>query len=258
MSSDVPAATDTGKFLAPILVHDNFLRSADEARRLTTPLTNPNLSLLPHLFSSAGERKIAFPCSAANSPLSEDVVRSSVFYDDDDGLSSLAVTRFASALGEVRRRVRAAVEDRGVELLPPDVGRSVRFEEAGCIFSWLSEIDDLAGPEVYSYTLPHVDKDNNKEYDITTLLYLNDAGETAGFEGGNLAFLRQAESPAAHSATVEGDADPGVLCEELLEPRLGRLVMFGSDARNRHRVERVTRGNRFLLSVWYRAHRSTG
>lgn len=52
------------------------------------------------------------------------------------------------------------------------------------------------------------------------------------FEGGDLAIL-------------EKDRDA------LLQPRRGRLVLFDSDERCLHRVEPVTAGDRFLLSVWF-------
>lgn len=39
--------------------------------------------------------------------------------------------------------------------------------------------------------------------------------------------------------------------EEVVEPRSGRVVIFTSGAENPHRVERVTRGKRFVLAFWF-------
>ena len=78
---------------------------------------------------------------------------------------------------------------------------------------------------------PHVDIANRPEYEISALLYLN--GAEVDYDGGLFAF---------HDA----DAD------RLVVPRAGRLLSFCSGFHNLHRVEPVTRGRRFVLSVWYR------
>ena len=36
-----------------------------------------------------------------------------------------------------------------------------------------------------------------------------------------------------------------------MEPTPGRVVIFSSGAENTHRVERVTRGERFVLAFWF-------
>jgi predicted 2-oxoglutarate/Fe(II)-dependent dioxygenase YbiX len=39
--------------------------------------------------------------------------------------------------------------------------------------------------------------------------------------------------------------------ELIVEPRAGRAVIFTSGPENNHRVERVTKGERFVLSFWF-------
>jgi hypothetical protein len=121
--------------------------------------------------------------------------------------------------------------------------------EAGSIIFWLSPPDainfdhettsfhqpqtallvDIIAPEegTYSYWSAHCDKANNNDYDVSCLLYLN-----SDFTGGDLIMM-----------------DEGV--DWHIEPKRGRLLIFNSCVNNIHRVQAVTKGNRFLLSVWY-------
>ncbi len=126
--------------------------------------------------------------------------------------------------------------------------------ESGCIISWLSppyainnsntshdvngvkrpqqalSVDVIAPDEgTYSYWSAHCDKANNNDYDISVLLYLNN-----DFTGGDLIFM---------------DRDGR---DSVVQPVRGRLVMFNSCVDNIHRVQAVTQGDRFLLSIWYR------
>ena len=56
------------------------------------------------------------------------------------------------------------------------------------------------------------------------------------FTGGRLQFL-------------SGQDDTTI--EQVLEPRRGRVVMFSSGGENPHQVEKVTAGQRFVLSFWF-------
>mmetsp|Transcript_32724 Transcript_32724/g.100783 ORF Transcript_32724/g.100783 Transcript_32724/m.100783 type:complete len:199 (-) Transcript_32724:2-598(-) len=73
----------------------------------------------------------------------------------------------------------------------------------------------------------HVDRDNTPHYEFSGLLYLSDFGDE--FDGGLFSF-------------EDGSS---------VEPRRGRLSMFGSGAENRHRVAKVTGGRRLTLSFWF-------
>lgn len=89
---------------------------------------------------------------------------------------------------------------------------------------------------------PHVDKANIASYDYSALLYFNDAG--LDFDGGELAF---------HDV----DAD------RMVWPLAGRLLAFSSGLENLHHVRPMTRGRRYVLSMWFtcskaHAHPSLG
>ncbi|CAE7221288.1 UBB [Symbiodinium sp. CCMP2456] len=79
-------------------------------------------------------------------------------------------------------------------------------------------------------TVCHVDKANISYYDYSAILYLSTKG--TDFEGGQLAFN-----------------DP---CrDELVEPRLGRCVMFASGPHHLHQAKAVTSGTRMIMAMWY-------
>lgn len=61
------------------------------------------------------------------------------------------------------------------------------------------------------------------------------------FEGGRLAFYE----------TVDGDDDDAADLIGTVEPRRGRFAYFSSGRENPHRVERVTAGTRFVMSMWF-------
>jgi hypothetical protein len=167
-----------------------------------------------------GERKVP-----ADTSLLEDI-----FYNND---------RAISILDYLKRVMQAKVE----------TAYNQSVYEAGSIISWLSppyaiNFDhettgfhlpqtalpvDIIAPEegTYSYWSAHCDKANNNDYDVSCLLYLN-----SDFAGGDLIMM-----------------DEGV--DWHIEPKRGRLLIFNSCVNNIHRVQAVTKGNRFLLSVWY-------
>lgn len=113
----------------------------------------------------------------------------------------------------------------------------------GCLLSWISaggaesartepprSFDPLRDAHSGTFA-PHVDAANQPAYEISSLLYLSTAHED--FEGGLFAF---------------NDAD----ADRVVEPAAGRLLCFCSGYRNLHQVKRVTAGERFVLSMWYR------
>ena len=48
----------------------------------------------------------------------------------------------------------------------------------------------------------------------------------------------------------EKEAYEGFVSEQVIEPRKGRVVIFTSGKENKHYVERVKFGQRFVLSFW--------
>lgn len=78
------------------------------------------------------------------------------------------------------------------------------------------------------YWHPHVDKVTYGSFDYTSLLYLSDY--SSDFTGGRFIFM-----DANGNRTVE--------------PRAGRLSFFTSGSENLHRVEQVTWGTRYAITV---------
>ncbi|XP_012694357.2 urotensin-2 receptor 2 [Clupea harengus] len=78
------------------------------------------------------------------------------------------------------------------------------------------------------YWHPHIDKVTYGSFDYTSLLYLSDYG--SDFGGGRFIFI-----DASGNRTVE--------------PRAGRVSFFSSGSENLHRVEKVTWGTRYAITV---------
>ncbi|XP_031164508.1 urotensin-2 receptor 2 [Sander lucioperca] len=78
------------------------------------------------------------------------------------------------------------------------------------------------------YWHPHIDKVTYGSFDYTSLLYLSDYG--TDFTGGRFIFMDQ-----NNNRTVE--------------PRAGRVSFFSSGTENLHRVEKVTWGTRYAITV---------
>ena len=120
-------------------------------------------------------------------------------------------------------------------------------EVVNTLLSWISGPDDGCPSEdadsaprsfdwrrdaAHGTYAPHVDKANQPEYDVSALLYLTTAGQD--FSGGLFAF---------------NDID----CDRLIRPAAGRLLAFPSGFNNLHQVRPVRRGERFVLSMWFRS-----
>nr|XP_019938383.1 PREDICTED: 2-oxoglutarate and iron-dependent oxygenase domain-containing protein 3 [Paralichthys olivaceus] len=78
------------------------------------------------------------------------------------------------------------------------------------------------------YWHPHIDKVTYGSFDYTSLLYLSDYG--SDFSGGRFIFMDQ-----------NGN--------RTVEPRAGRVSFFSSGSENLHRVEKVTWGTRYAITV---------
>lgn len=137
--------------------------------------------------------------------------------------------------------LRAAPTARGCSS-PLTPGGELQLEVAGALLARLRKPPPGAveanplGAEggLHGYWAPHVDKANIETYDISAVLYLTTGGGV-DFDGGELAF---------------NDAD-GI--DYLVQPRFGRLCLFGSGAENLHQVFPVLGGERLALSVWFTA-----
>jgi hypothetical protein len=85
------------------------------------------------------------------------------------------------------------------------------------------------------------------------LLYLSTSGED--FEGGELHFFDSSHS-SLDCSPMEHPSEPGPCLVTgppslVVEPRAGRVIVFGSGRENPHKVTRVTGGTRYVLSFWF-------
>jgi hypothetical protein len=114
------------------------------------------------------------------------------------------------------------------------------------------------------YWHPHADKVNTGHYDYSGLVYLSESG--VDFEGGDFAFLaaapnREGEGRPLEDREVyallagEDGGPPAPLSaweeEHVVAPTPGRLLVFTAGLENVHRVKEVTKGVRYVLSMWF-------
>ncbi|KAM4663998.1 2-oxoglutarate and iron-dependent oxygenase domain-containing protein 3 [Discoglossus pictus] len=78
------------------------------------------------------------------------------------------------------------------------------------------------------YWHPHIDKVTYGSFDYTSLLYLSNYGQDFG--GGRFIFMDEGSN-------------------KTVEPRLGRLSFFTSGSENLHRVEKVSWGTRYAITI---------
>ncbi|XP_053565769.1 2-oxoglutarate and iron-dependent oxygenase domain-containing protein 3 [Bombina bombina] len=78
------------------------------------------------------------------------------------------------------------------------------------------------------YWHPHIDKVTYGSFDYTSLLYLSDYSQDFG--GGRFVFMDEGSN-------------------KTVEPRLGRLSFFTSGSENLHRVEKVSWGTRYAITI---------
>lgn len=95
--------------------------------------------------------------------------------------------------------------------------------------TFFSRINSTAAKTQHDeYWHPHIDKVTYGSFDYTSLLYLSDYG--SDFTGGRFVFMDQ-----------NGN--------RTVEPRAGRVSFFSSGSENLHRVEKVTWGTRYAITV---------
>jgi len=118
---------------------------------------------------------------------------------------------------------------------------------------------------MHNYSKVHVDKFNLAQYDWSALLYLGE--HSSDFDGGLFQFV---DAAALKCTELHTQDEVDLAMEELypdcdadgnniipphalvtVPPKRGRLLLFSASKDNPHRVTRVTRGQRHLLSVWF-------
>ncbi|KAF3704715.1 2-oxoglutarate and iron-dependent oxygenase domain-containing protein 3 [Channa argus] len=95
--------------------------------------------------------------------------------------------------------------------------------------TFFSRINSTAAKTQHDeYWHPHIDKVTYGSFDYTSLLYLSDYG--SDFTGGRFIFMDQSGN-------------------RTVEPRAGRVSFFSSGSENLHRVEKVSWGTRYAITV---------
>lgn len=120
----------------------------------------------------------------------------------------------------VRERIQAVIAETF------DLDPSLMYLTKPTFFSRINSTEAKTQHDEYWH--PHIDKVTYGSFDYTSLLYLSDYG--SDFTGGRFIFMDQ-----------NGN--------RTVEPRAGRVSFFSSGSENLHRVERVTWGTRYAITV---------
>ena len=150
--------------------------------------------------------------------------------------------------------------------------RSLTEKLAAATASGSLDVGALRGDQ-FCYWRPHVDQVSVDEYEYSALLYLtrHSSVEAAEAEATAAAAVDVsgpgAANPAASASAASaggGDFTGGKLVfhdgdgyDRVVLPEPGLLVSFTSGAANLHAVQRVTRGSRFALTMWFTTRRET-
>ena len=158
-------------------------------------------------------------------------------YNGESTLTISPLSVLPPYLGHGAARLVSLLLWRIVGALRDAFGEERPLYVAGALFSRLqppprgaAALAAASSGHSYNYDVPHVDKANVASYDYSAVLYLNSKGE--GFKGGDFHFIDE------HG-------------EEVVEPRVGRCVLFPSGFEQLHRVCTVTHGSRFALAAWF-------
>ncbi|XP_042253097.1 urotensin-2 receptor 2 isoform X1 [Thunnus albacares] len=120
----------------------------------------------------------------------------------------------------VRERIQAVIAETF------DLDPTLMYLTKPTFFSRINSTEAKTQHDEYWH--PHIDKVTYGSFDYTSLLYLSDYG--SDFTGGRFIFMDQ-----------NGN--------RTVEPRAGRVSFFSSGSENLHRVERVTWGTRYAITV---------
>ncbi|XP_010890220.2 urotensin-2 receptor 2 [Esox lucius] len=135
-------------------------------------------------------------------------------------LSDVFSEKDFSLYREVRARIQAVIAK------TYDLDPSLLYLTKPTFFSRINSTQAKTQHDEYWH--PHIDKVTYGSFDYTSLLYLSDYG--ADFTGGRFIFM-----DSNGNRTVE--------------PRAGRISFFSSGSENLHRVEEVSWGTRYAMTV---------
>lgn len=150
-----------------------------------------------------------------------------------NGETAVAVHDFGAVcdwVGASTAGIIAEICDRVRETIVREWDESRPLYLAGALLTRLQPPDAAGEHNDYDYSVAHVDKANVASYDYSSVLYLN--SKMHSFQGGDFCFIDEG-----------GDT--------VLEPRLGRCVIFSSGPEHLHQAQPVTDGSRFVLASWY-------
>eukprot|EP00064_Thunnus_orientalis_P002855 superscaffoldBa00000222_g2863 len=128
--------------------------------------------------------------------------------------------QFVNIYRNVRERIQAVIAETF------DLDPTLMYLTKPTFFSRINSTEAKTQHDEYWH--PHIDKVTYGSFDYTSLLYLSDYG--SDFTGGRFIFMDQ-----------NGN--------RTVEPRAGRVSFFSSGSENLHRVERVTWGTRYAITV---------
>jgi len=120
----------------------------------------------------------------------------------------------------VRERIQAVIAETF------DLDPTLMYLTKPTFFSRINSTEAKTQHDEYWH--PHIDKVTYGSFDYTSLLYLSDYG--SDFTGGRFIFMDQNSN-------------------RTVEPRAGRVSFFSSGSENLHRVEKVTWGTRYAITV---------
>ncbi|XP_077406724.1 2-oxoglutarate and iron-dependent oxygenase domain-containing protein 3 isoform X1 [Vanacampus margaritifer] len=121
---------------------------------------------------------------------------------------------------DVRKRIQTVIAETF------DLDQTLMYLTKPTFFSRINST--IAMTQHDEYWHPHIDKVTYGSFDYTSLLYLSDYG--SDFTGGRFVFMDQ-----------NGN--------RTVEPKAGRVSFFSSGSENLHRVEKVTWGTRYAITV---------
>ena len=242
----------------------SVLKSGGDFYALDRPTRHPRRRVLLDDFARERECQLAIAAAAA-AMRDDDTLQTGLASREDDG-ESVVICSPPSALqcsiGEGASRLVAMLCWRVLTALRREFGETRPLYLAGAMLtrtrpplrankppSAAASGSSAADAHAYDYGAAHVDRANVSSYDYSAVLYLNTkggggsgsrGGESAvSFDGGDFAFMDEST-------------------DEVVEPRVGRLLLFASGFEHLHRVTHVTSGTRLVLAQWYTLNRAAG
>eukprot|EP00298_Acanthocystis_sp_HF-20_P028403 c7123_g1_i1.p1 GENE.c7123_g1_i1~~c7123_g1_i1.p1 ORF type:complete len:319 (-),score=88.54 c7123_g1_i1:99-1028(-) len=150
-----------------------------------------------------------------------------------------AGTRFSPAHIKLYIDIVQRVKDQVVKYFPHLQKNSNLIQLSGPTFFARIDAAQKAKTVHDEYWHPHNDTVAYPSFCFTGLLYLTTYEKD--FEGGRFVFTKRNYE--------QSDDGPMFVDDLVVEPKIGRLLIFSSGGENEHYVEKVTSGKRFVLTI---------